>query len=96
VGSPTLNSSILPSVAAFIYYLKGLSPKDRIGLAFGSYGWGGQSIPILHQLLGDSKECGFDMLPPVKVQYIPDAGTLKQITQDLEQQIKLKQEKNND
>ncbi|MBM4399537.1 MAG: FprA family A-type flavoprotein, partial [Candidatus Cloacimonetes bacterium] len=36
VGSPTLNSSILPTVAAFIYYLKGLSPKDRIGLAFGS------------------------------------------------------------
>jgi len=36
VGSPTINSSILPTVAAFIYYLKGLSPKERIGLAFGS------------------------------------------------------------
>jgi flavorubredoxin len=65
VGSPTLNSSILPTVAAFMYYLKGLSPKERVGLAFGSYGWGGQSIPILHQLLGDPKECGFDMLEPI-------------------------------
>jgi flavorubredoxin len=27
VGSPTLNSSILPTVAAFLYYLKGLSPR---------------------------------------------------------------------
>lgn len=92
VGSPTLNSSILPTVAAFLYYLKGLSPKQRVGLAFGSYGWGGQSIPILHQLLGDPKECGFDMLDPIKVQYIPDADTLHRITAELEQQIKAKME----
>ncbi len=87
VGSPTLNSSILPTVAAFMYYLKGLSPKDRIGLAFGSYGWGGQSIPILQQLLGDPKECGFEMLEPIKVQYIPDAQTLAGITENIEQQL---------
>lgn len=92
VGSPTLNSSILPTVAAFIYYLKGLSPKDRVGLAFGSYGWGGQSIPILHQLLGDPKECGFDMLDPIKTQYVPDAATLKAITKDIETKIKAKME----
>jgi len=92
VGSPTLNSSILPTVAAFLYYLKGLSPKDRVGLAFGSYGWGGQSIPILHQLLGDPKECGFDMLDPIKVQYVPDASTLTNITKELEQKIKTKME----
>jgi len=88
VGSPTLNSSILPTVAAFIYYLKGLSPKDRIGLAFGSYGWGGQSIDILQNLLGDEKECGFAMMQPVKVQYIPDEETLTKITQQVEQNIK--------
>lgn len=92
MGSPTINSSILPTVAAFLYYLKGLSPKDRVGLAFGSYGWGGQSIPILHQLLGDPKECGFDMLDPIKVQYVPDAATLTNITKELEQKIKTKME----
>ncbi|MCB5285126.1 MAG: FprA family A-type flavoprotein [Candidatus Cloacimonetes bacterium] len=87
VGSPTLNNSILPTVAAFIYYLKGLSPQQRIGLAFGSYGWGGQSVPILQQLLGDPKECGFEMLEPLKTQYIPDAATLAGITQNIEQQL---------
>lgn len=92
VGSPTLNSSILPTVAAFIYYLKGLSPKDRIGLAFGSYGWGGQSIPILHQLLGDPKECGFNMMEPLKLQYIPSAEDLAALKTKLEQQIKEKLE----
>lgn len=87
VGSPTLNSSILPTVAAFIYYLKGLSPKNRTGLAFGSYGWGGQSIPILQQLLGDPKECGFEMLEPIKTQYIPDSATLAEITAAVERQL---------
>ena len=87
VGSPTINSSILPTVAAFIYYLKGLSPKERIGLAFGSYGWGGQSVPILQQMLGDPKECGFTMLEPIKALYIPDSETLKGITQNIESQL---------
>ena len=92
VGSPTINSSILPTVAAFIYYLKGLSPKERIGLAFGSYGWGGQSVPILQQMLGDPKECGFTMLEPIKTLYIPDSKTLKGITQNIESQLLKRQE----
>ena len=44
IGSPTLNQGLLPTVGAFITYLEGLRPKNRIGLAFGSYGWGGQSV----------------------------------------------------
>ncbi|MBW6514549.1 MAG: FprA family A-type flavoprotein [Candidatus Syntrophosphaera sp.] len=87
VGSPTINSSILPTVAAFMFYLKGLSPKDRIGLAFGSYGWGGQSVPILQHLLGDPQECGFEMLEPITVQYIPSPEALAEITQNIEQQL---------
>ncbi len=41
VGSPTLNSQMLPTVSSFLTYMRGLSPKnaDRVGLAFGSYGW---------------------------------------------------------
>jgi flavorubredoxin len=87
VGSPTLNSSILPTTAGFLYYLKGLSPKNRVGLAFGSYGWGGQSIDIVHNMLGDPKECGFEMLDPIRVQYIPDEETLQNITKKVETDI---------
>ena len=39
VGSPTLNMTMMPTVAGFLCYLRGLAPKNRIGLAFGSYGW---------------------------------------------------------
>ncbi len=41
VGSPTLNNGLFPTVASFLTYMKGLRPKNKIGVAFGSYGWGG-------------------------------------------------------
>lgn len=68
VGSSTLNRHILPKVAAFLTYMQGLSPKNRNGLAFGSYGWSGESIGDIEKVL---KECGFELLPQIKVQYMP-------------------------
>ena len=39
LGSPTLNSGILPTMGAFLTYLKGLGAKNKVGFCFGSYGW---------------------------------------------------------
>ncbi|QAT43984.1 FprA family A-type flavoprotein [Aminipila luticellarii] len=63
VGSPTLNNTMLPSVMAFLTYMKGLKPKGRIGKAFGSYGWSGESINQINDLLAS---CGFEMQEPLK------------------------------
>lgn len=84
VGSPTINNNMLPTVAAFLTYLKGLAPKKRIGLAFGSYGWGGQSVGQIEDVL---KDCGFELLDKVRIQYIPDSSQLKEVTEKLEQAI---------
>lgn len=81
VGSPTLNNNMLPTVAAFLTYLKGLAPKERIAMAFGSYGWGGQSVGLIEKVL---EECKFDLLEQVKVQYIPDEDLLNDISKRLE------------
>ncbi|MBF0493502.1 MAG: FprA family A-type flavoprotein [Candidatus Omnitrophica bacterium] len=78
VGSPTLNNGMLPTVGGFLTYLKGLAPKKRVGMAFGSYGWGGQSIGQIETVLKDS---GFAMLDSIKVQYVPDKAVLKGITE---------------
>lgn len=77
IGSPTLNNGMLPTVAAFLTYMKGLAPKNRVGLAFGSYGWGGQSISQIEETL---KTCGFKMMETIKVQYVPTPKTLSDIT----------------
>ena len=84
VGSPTLNNNILPSIAAFLTYMKGLAPKERTGLAFGSYGWGGQSVAILEQYM---KECKFELLPSIREQYIPGKERLAEITDDLKDML---------
>lgn len=87
VGSPTLNSNMLPTVSAFLTYLKGLSPKNRVGLAFGSYGWGGQSVRHVEEAL---KECSFDLLESIKIQYIPDETQLQEIYEKMKQEIEKK------
>lgn len=84
VGSPTLNSNMLPSIAAFLTYLRALSPKKRTGMAFGSFGWGGQSIDQVDEAL---KACGFEMLQPVRAKYIPDQNTLSAVTAQVESSL---------
>lgn len=78
VGSPTLNNNMLPTVSAFLTYLKGPAPKNRVGVAFGSHGWGGQSTELIRTELKDG--CKFEMLlDPVKAKYIPSKETLDSI-----------------
>jgi len=70
VGSPTLNNQLFPTVSDFLTYMKGLKPKNKIGAAFGSYGWSGESVKLITQELEAMK---FDIIDPgVKIQYVPD------------------------
>jgi len=55
IGSPTLNNGMLPSMSAFLTYLKGLRPRKRIGLAFGSFGWGGQAVREIEEVMQELK-----------------------------------------
>ena len=59
VGSPTLNNGMFPSVAAFLCYLKGLKPKQKIGAAFGSYGWGGGATRAIAQ---EMEQAGIELV----------------------------------
>ncbi|PIR17334.1 MAG: MBL fold metallo-hydrolase [Deltaproteobacteria bacterium CG11_big_fil_rev_8_21_14_0_20_49_13] len=69
IGSPTLNNNIFPSVADSLVYLKGLRPKNKIGAAFGSYGWGGEALEQLNQWM---KDIGIELVSDgVKVKYVP-------------------------
>ena len=63
VGSPTLNNGMMPTVAGFLCYLKGLSPKNKVGLAFGSYGWGPSGAnDVAAQLEAIGYEMPFEVL----------------------------------
>ena len=70
VGSPTLNNGMFPTVSDILTYMKGLKPKNKIGAAFGSYGWSGESVKLVRAELEAMK---FDIIEPnLKIQYVPD------------------------
>ena len=70
VGSPTLNNNLFPSVIDFLTYMKGLKPKNKIGAAFGSYGWSGEAVKFINNELETMK---FEIIDPgLKIQYVPD------------------------
>ena len=69
VGSPTINNGLFPTVSDFLTYMKGLKPKNKIGAAFGSYGWSGEAVKLINQEFEAMK---FDMRDPgLKIQFVP-------------------------
>ena len=86
IGSPTLNNGMLPSMGAFLTYLKGLRPQNKIGFSFGSYGWGGQAVTEIQNILTTLK---WDTpLDPLKIQYIPTQEDKKQIISKAQELVK--------
>ena len=83
VGSPTINNQMMPSVAGFLCYLKGLAPKGRQSFAFGSFGWGGQSIAQIEEEL---KAAGCDIcLDKIRISNVPSPEQLQEISAKIQQ-----------
>ena len=74
VGSPTLNNHLLPNMADILTYLRGLKPRNLIGAAFGSYGWSGEAVKQIEEILAEMKveKAG----EGIRVKNVPDAGVL--------------------
>jgi anaerobic nitric oxide reductase flavorubredoxin len=71
VGSPTLHHGMLFRVAGLLQWLAGIKPKDKIGGAFGSFGWSGGATK---QVTARMAEIGFEMpLPDLTCKYKPSA-----------------------
>ncbi|MDA8407172.1 MAG: FprA family A-type flavoprotein, partial [Deltaproteobacteria bacterium] len=69
VGSPTINEGIFPSVAQLLSYLKGLHPLKKKGVAFGSYGWGGEAIEAINS---EMRASGIEVVEPgLGIVYVP-------------------------
>ncbi len=75
VGSPNLNSGILPTVADILTYLEGLAPKTPIGAVFASYGWSDKVIRLLEEWMTRMK---IELVGEgVKSNYVPHEDVIK-------------------
>ena len=74
IGSPTINRGILTSIAGLTEEIKGLGFKGKKAAAFGCYGWSGESVKILTNLLEQS---GFEIIDEgLKALWNPDEESI--------------------
>jgi len=59
IGSPTFNQGVLPTLSPILEYLRGLRFRNKIGAAFGAYGWSGEAVKIIGEHL---ERCGISIV----------------------------------
>jgi flavorubredoxin len=76
LGCATLNNGLLPRMAGFLMYMRGLKPTNKIGAAFGSFGWSGEAVKLLNNAMEEMK---FTMVEPgLRHKYVPDHESLQE------------------
>jgi anaerobic nitric oxide reductase flavorubredoxin len=74
VGSPTLHHGMLHRTASLLQYLWGIKPKNKLGGAFGSFGWSGGATK---QISAKLEEIGFEQpMDHLTCRYKPEAADL--------------------
>lgn len=75
VGSSTHDNGMLPTIAGFLQFFKGLRPQGRIAAAFGSFGWAGGALKEIEEEL---RQAGVEVKQEgLGIKYVPDAPELK-------------------
>ncbi|MFX1287594.1 MAG: flavodoxin domain-containing protein, partial [Promethearchaeota archaeon] len=75
VGSPTIGGGILSSIAEIIEMIKGLRFQNKKAASFGCYGWSGESVKILKELLEKS---GFSVINDgIRALWNPDEESIE-------------------
>ncbi len=74
LGSPTFNNSVLTTMWPLLHDLKGLKFKNKLGAAFGSYGWSGEGVKVMEKHL---EECKIPLIREgIRCKWQPRAGDL--------------------
>lgn len=75
VGSPTINQDAVEPVWNLLSYVNPIVNRGKLGMAFGSYGWSGESVPMITERL---KALKFKVIEPgIKVVLKPTEEDLK-------------------
>ncbi|MTI94055.1 MAG: MBL fold metallo-hydrolase [Firmicutes bacterium] len=53
IGSSTINNDLIPVVAPVLEEIRGLKPINKLGAAFGAYGWRGGAVKSIEKFLSE-------------------------------------------
>lgn len=94
IGSSTFYYKMLPPMEKFIESLQKANVSNKIGAAFGSYGWSGEAPVMIAEKM---RELGMVVIDPVlRIQYQPaekDLDECKRLGKDIANKIKKSSEK---
>ena len=86
IGNPTVNNQLHHRVAGFMAYMQGLAPRNKLGLAFGSYGWKPGTIKQIQDVFD---ALGWDSAQPFEEKYTPKSDVLEKFKQHVREFIKM-------
>lgn len=86
IGNPTLNNQLFPRVAGFVTYMRGLAPKNKKALAFGSFGW---RPGVVKQIQAVYEELGWKTVEPFEEKYTPKSDVIEKFQQRVKELIAL-------
>lgn len=79
LGSSTLNNGILPRLGGFLMYMKGLKPGNKLGAAFGSFGWSGEAVGQLNTMMTEMK---IELIGEgLRLKYVPTPENIEECIQ---------------
>jgi flavodoxin I len=94
IGSSTFYYKMLPPMEKFIDSLEKAKVVDKVGAAFGSYGWSGEAPVMIAEKM---RELGMNVIDPVlRIQYQPmekDLEECKRLGKDIANKVKKSAEK---
>jgi len=68
IGSPNYRDAMMPTVQKFLNDIDDLKLAGKVGLAFGSYGWGLEAIQKIHSTL---ESHGMEMIQDLAIKRFP-------------------------
>jgi len=94
IGSSTFYYKMLPPMEKFLENLEKSNVKDKVGAAFGSYGWSGEAPVLIAEKM---RGLGMKVIDPVlRIQYQPaekDLEECKRLGKDIAVKVKKTPEK---
>jgi flavodoxin I len=94
IGSSTFYYKMLPPMEKFLEGLEKAKVADKVGAAFGSYGWSGEAPVMIAEKM---RELGMKVIDPVlRIQYAPvekDIEECKRLGKDIAARVKKTSEK---
>lgn len=85
IGSSTHDNEMLAYIAGYIHFLKGMRPKNRVALSFGSFGWAGGAVK---EIATNLSSFGIEVIDQVGAKFKPNKEELKRCYQAGENLVK--------